>query len=223
MRIAYHNRKEEHVAKLLDDIAQTGADVAQGVSDKVSDLTQNLVPGKQKKAQKNGKLVRKQLDRWQSSLRDTVGSGVSAAQDALQSGIDYTQATLIKNPKQARKRLKKAQKNLKKAQATLQERVGSGLTSTQKVWQQGTKQAQQAASSAREQAQQAAINAREMKENWQRRREKARRRAARARTLFRWGVVVGVVLALLYAPTAGSEVRRRIVEQFQKGRAMLGF
>lgn len=200
------------MAKLLDDIAQTGADVAQGVSDKVSDLTQNLVPGRQRKAQKNGKLARKQLGRWQSSLRDTVGSGVSAAQDVLQSGIDYTQATLIKNPRQARRRLKKAQKNLKKVQSTIQERVGSGLASTQKAWQQGTKQAQQAA-----------MNAREMRGNWQLRREQARRRAARARTLFRWGVVAGVVLALLYAPTTGSEVRRRIVEQFQKVRAMLGF
>jgi len=200
------------VAKLLDDIAQTGADVAQGVSDKVSDLTQNLVPGEQRKAQKNGKLARKQLDRCQSSLRDTVESGVSAAQYALQSGIGYTQAALVKNPRQARRRLRKAQRNLKKVQSTFQERVGSGLTGTQKAWQQGTKQAQQAA-----------INAREMKENWQLRREQARRRVARARTLFRWGVVAGVVLALLYAPTAGSEVRRRIVEQFQKVRAMLGF
>jgi len=200
------------VGKILDDIAQTGVDVAQGVSDKVGDLTQNLVPGKQKKAQKNGKLVRKQLDRWQSSLRDTVGSGVSVAQDALQSGIDYTQAALIKNPRQTRRKLKKAQKNLKKAQAAIQDRVGSGLTSTQKVWQQGTKQAQQAATSARE-----------MRENWQQRREQARRRAARARTLFRWGVVAGVIVALLYAPTTGSEVRRRIVEQFQNVRAMFGF
>ena len=200
------------MAKLLDDIAQTGADVAQGVSDKVSDLTQNLVPGEQRKAQKNGKLARKQLDRCQSSLRDTVESGVSAAQYALQSGIGYTQAALVKNPRQARRRLRKAQRNLKKVQSTFQERVGSGLTGTQKAWQQGTKQAQQAA-----------INAREMKENWQLRREQARRRVARARTLFRWGVVAGVVLALLYAPTAGSEVRRRIVEQFQKVRAMLGF
>lgn len=200
------------MAKLFDDIAQTGADVAQGVSDKVSDLTQSLVPGRQRKAQKNGKLARKQLDRRQASLRSAIGSGVSAAQDALQSGIEYTQAALIKNPRQARKRLNKAQKNLKKVQSTLQERVESSLASTQKVWQQGTKQAQQAA-----------INAREMRESWQRRKEQARRRAARARTLFRWGVVVGIILALLYTPTAGSEVRRRIVEQFQKVRAMFGF
>jgi gas vesicle protein len=210
--MAHYNRQEEYVAKLFDDIAQTGADVAQDVSDKVSDLTQSLVPGRRRKAQKNGKLARKQLDRRQASLRSAIGSGVSAAQDALQSGIEYTQAALIKNPRQARKRLNKAQKNLKKVQSTLQERVESSLASTQKVWQQGTKQAQQAA-----------INAREMRESWQRRKEQARRRAARARTLFRWGVVVGIILALLYAPTAGSEVRRRIVEQFQKARAMLGF
>jgi gas vesicle protein len=204
------------------------------VGNKAKDLTQSLVPPRQKKPQKNGKMVSKQMGQWQTSLLNTVGSGVSAAQDTLQSGIDYTQAVFTKKPKQARKRWKKAQKKLKKAQSTLQQSMGTGLASTQKAWQQGTKQAQQSmgvglASTQKawqqgtKQAQQAASSAREMRDDWQRRRMRARRRVVRSRRFFRLGVAVGIVLALLYAPIAGSEVRRRIVERFQQTRAVLGF
>jgi len=48
------------------------------------------------------------------------------------------------------------------------------------------------------------------------------RRRQRARTLFRWGLVIGIVLALLYTPVPGEEVRRRIGEQWEQYKGYMG-
>ncbi|RAQ96061.1 YtxH domain-containing protein [Thermogemmatispora tikiterensis] len=45
---------------------------------------------------------------------------------------------------------------------------------------------------------------------WQQERERRARRRRRARLLFRIGLVVGIVLALLFAPRPGQETRRRL-------------
>ncbi|MBE3565770.1 MAG: YtxH domain-containing protein [Thermogemmatispora sp.] len=45
---------------------------------------------------------------------------------------------------------------------------------------------------------------------WQQERERRARRRRRARLLFRIGLLVGIVLALLFAPRPGQETRRRL-------------
>jgi phage-related protein len=100
--------------------------------------------------------------------------------------------------------LKKARKNLQGVQDT----VGTGLGKTQDLFGQSTKRAgkrwQQMASSAastRDAVQEQYVS-------YQRKRQQAR-------TLFRWGLVVGFVLALLYTPYPGSDVRSRLMTQWE--------
>ncbi|MBX5451125.1 YtxH domain-containing protein, partial [Thermogemmatispora sp.] len=53
-------------------------------------------------------------------------------------------------------------------------------------------------------------NLAEARAAWQQERERRARRRRRARLLFRFGLLVGVILALLFAPRPGQETRRRL-------------
>ena len=69
----------------------------------------------------------------------------------------------------------------------------------------------------------AARNVRKVSDDRQHSYERAARRRARNRRLFRWGLIVGIVLALLYTPVAGPEIRRGLAEQFNQLRTVVGF
>ncbi|WP_376795095.1 hypothetical protein [Thermogemmatispora sp.] len=53
-------------------------------------------------------------------------------------------------------------------------------------------------------------NLAEARAAWQQERERRARRRRQARRLFRFGLLVGIVLALLFAPRPGQETRRRL-------------
>ncbi len=53
-------------------------------------------------------------------------------------------------------------------------------------------------------------------------RERKARRKANAQGLFRFGLIVGLVIALLYTPTPGAQIRQQLGQQFNKYRGQLG-
>jgi hypothetical protein len=119
--------------------------------------------------------------------------------------MGVAQDTLAKSAKQAQKNLKKAQKNM-------QETVGASLAKTQDLLGESSKRASKS-------LQQVAASAVEAKAAMQEQYASYQQKRQSARTLFRWGLVVGVVLALLYAPYSGAEVRRRLMAQWEQARS----
>ncbi len=138
----------------------------------------------------------------------------------MQTGVVAAQQALQENTKKASKNLKKAQKNLKKMQSPVQNSVQSGLAKTQDVLQTGLGATQTALAKKAAQAgkglQQVKDNVSDMQESAQARAAAAKRKKARARFLFRVGLVAGVVAILLYTPWPGSETRQRLSEYWQQ-------
>src|SRR5262249_53428608 len=106
----------------------------------------------------------------------------------------------------------KAQKNMQKMQGPLQKNVRSGLAKTSDVLGKST-------SKATDSLKQATTRAKELQESWQEQSIQRQRRRKRAKIVFRWELIFGVALALLYSPIAGSEVRQRIGKGWQESSA----
>jgi uncharacterized membrane-anchored protein YhcB (DUF1043 family) len=181
-------------------------------------LAQGLMKYNQKRTRKNLKKARKNLKSAQGTLQDTLQDTLKprweATQAALQTGVGVAQDTLTKSAKQAQKQ---AQKNLKLAQKNLksvQDTVGVSLAKTQDLLGEGSKRASKG-------LQQVATSALVAKEAMQEQYVSYQHKRQRARTLFRWGLVVGVVLALLYTPYSGAQVRRRLMEQWEQVRSYI--
>src|SRR5438105_1495624 len=128
---------------------------------------------------------------------------VEKARDTLQSGTTLAQVALAESAKKAQKNLKKAQDNLKDLQAAVQDNVGSGLTATQDALSKRSKLASQT-------LQQIASSAKDTGDDLQDRYASYVQKRKRARKLFRWGLIAGIVLAFLYSPLTGEEARRRV-------------
>jgi hypothetical protein len=114
-----------------------------------------------------------------------------------------------KNLKKAQKNMQKAQKNMQKAQGPLQSNVRASLAKASEAIGKSTSQAQYG-------LKQATTRAKEVQESWQEQSARRQRKRKRARMVFRWGLIAGVALALLYSPIAGSEVRQRIGKGWQQ-------
>ncbi len=159
----------------------------------------------QKKAQKNLKKV-------QRTVQKSLQSGVSTTQDALQTGLGVAQVALERNVKRVNKNLKKAQKNLNKnlknLQGPLQENLQTGLSRTQDVLSTNAKRATKNLKKAQE-------NLKDKRDTLQTQLIRRARRRRRARTIFRLGLLTGIVLVLLYTPWPGSETRNRIMQSLQ--------
>jgi hypothetical protein len=159
----------------------------------------------QKKAQRNLKKV-------QRTVQKSLQSGVSTTQDALQTGLGVAQVALERNVKRVNKNLKKAQKNLNKnlknLQGPLQENLQTGLSMTQDVLGKNAKRATKNLKKAQE-------NLKDKRDTLQTQLVRRARRRRRARTIFRLGLLTGIVLVLLYTPWPGSETRNRIMQSLQ--------
>lgn len=137
-----------------------------------------------------------------STAQDTAQAGLSKTQEALQAGLEAAQVMLQKGQKRAAKNLKKAQKNIKPLAGAAQDSLQSGLTQTQRTLQKSAKKAGES-----------------LQQTMQDRRDAIRDRMARAarkrkrnRTLFRVGLVSGLIAALLFTPWPGSETRHQVAE-----------
>lgn len=159
----------------------------------------------QKKAQRNLKKV-------QRTVQKSLQSGVSTTQDALQTGLEMAQVALEQNVKRVNKNLKKAQKNLNKnlknLRGPLQENLQTGLSRTQDVLGKNAKRATKNLKKAQE-------NLKDTRDTLQTQLVRRARRRRRARTIFRLGLLTGIVLVLLYTPWPGSETRNRIKQSLQ--------
>ena len=156
----------------------------------------------------------------QGKVQKNVQSSWGQAQDLLQTGVVAAQQALQENTKKASKNLQKAQKNLQKMQGPVQNSVQSSLAKTQDVLQTGLGATQAALAKKAAQAgkglQQVKDDVSDMQESAQARAATAKRKKARARFLFRVGLLAGVVAILLYTPWPGSETRQRLASTGNK-------
>lgn len=168
-------------------------------------LAQGLMKFNQKRSKKKFKKARQTLLDVQDTLQQNLKPRWNVTQAALQAGMEAAQETLTKS---AQKNLKKAQKNLQ----SVQEILGTNLARTQDLLGEGSKRASRG-------LQQAASSAVDMKEAMREQYASYQRKRQRGRSLFRWGLIVGIVLALLYTPYPGAEVRRRLFTQWEQLRS----
>jgi ABC-type transporter Mla subunit MlaD len=188
-------------------------------------LLQGLLRLQEKQARKNAREATHQArhvrstvqDRLQPTLSKTqelLQEGRETAQDTLQSGWETSQRALKKNAKRARKRLKKTQKNLKHMQKAVQENVESGLSRVQENLKSGWSATQDTVEGSQQvlkRLTQVGSNARDTRKAMQKRYKHYQRKRARGRASFRWGLVMGFVLTLLFTPVAGAETRRHLM------------
>jgi gas vesicle protein len=177
--------------------------VAQTTSAKAKDVARST----SKNVRSTSKSVRNSAQDTLASAKDTVQLAYTQVQKSMKAGwnkilVWLTSAIAIAGAF-IQKNMCKAQKNLQKMQGSLQSNVRSSSAKTSKVIGNGTSKAQYGLKLATTRAQ-------EMQEAWQEQSARRQRKRKRARMLFRWGVISGVALALLYSPIAGSETRQRI-------------
>src|SRR5205085_2459338 len=138
--------------------------------------------------------------------------GLTRTQKMLLMALDLSQNLLRRNSrrrnlqKQANKNLKKAQKRLSSLQETVQENVQSSLSKTQDTLQLGLGLAQDVMDK----------NVKGVQDSLQDRIEAYQRKRARAKFLFRMGLLAGVVLSLLYTPWPGSQTRQLLGAYWQQ-------
>lgn len=190
------------------DALSTGLTMAQDLLKYNRPSPSSFESKKVKQAQKTAQQTQKTIDTSWAQTLELIGTGLAA----LQTGLNLAQVTLQKNTQKAQKNLLKAQNRLKEMQG----RVGTGWERTQGTLSTGSKQAYQRFS-------QAATTAKDLRYIAQEQFTAYQRRRKRAKKLFRLGLVLGLVMALLYAPISGSEARHRLVAQWQEYRSYLGW
>jgi len=201
----------QSTASTVQDTVQSGLTKTQQVFLGGLDLVQELLQRNfkrrnlKKQSSKNLKKAQKKL----GNLQDTVQSGLSKTQDTLQTSLSVAQDAWSKNAKTASKNLKKAQKNLSSLQDTVQDNLQSGLGTAQDVLDKSAK-------SASKSLKKVTKNVKDVQDTVQDRIKSYQRKRARAKFLFRVGLVAGIVLALMYTPLSGSETRQQLREYWQQ-------
>jgi hypothetical protein len=192
------------------DVAQTAyskaKDVSQSAYVSAKDVAQSTYSSAKDVAQDKFEDVRMNA----LKLLTTLSAALTVAQKLL----DY-------NQKKAGKQLKKTRKNLLSAQDTMQDLVETNWKKTQKALDKGSKKASKAldvgskkASKGLKQVQSSAkdvtASVKDISGSVIEQYERYQRKRKRARAIFRWGLIIGVIVAFLYTPLPGSEVRRRV-------------
>ncbi len=149
-----------------------------------------------------------------AQMQKSIQQGWNKTRTWLAIGAAIAVTFAQKNMRQAQKNLEKAQKSLQKTQISLQSNIRSGMAKTSDVIGKSTSKAGLS-------FQRAATRAKELQHSWQEQSIQRQRRRKRAKMAFRWGLIFGVVLALLYSPIAGSEMRQRISKGWQQSSAFL--
>jgi hypothetical protein len=129
--------------------------------------------------------------------------------------LGVAQEVFQKSAKSASKSLEQAQKQLGGIPDVVQGSVQSGLSKTQEALGKGAQQATESLMQAGETVMGVPDTLQDQYASFVRKRK-------RARMLFRWGLLVGIVLALLYTPVPGSQVRAMLAQQWEHYRSYLG-
>jgi len=175
-----------------------------------SALLQSLLHSQERTARKSRRGATRQARHFRNAVQDTFQPTWSKTQDVIGEGLETTEVTLQKRVKRARKNLRKTQKNLKHLQKAAQENLESGWSAARDKWEEGSQQVSRNLTKV-------GSNAQGASKTIQKRYRHSQRKRARARALFRWGLVIGFVLALLYTPITGAEIRHRIILFWKKG------
>jgi hypothetical protein len=204
----------------VQDTVQSGVSKAQQALLLRVGARQGLLKGQQKRTTKNLKKVQKKGQKNLKNIQATLRSGVSKTLEVLQMGLGVAQEVLEQNMKRANKNLRKTRKTLKNLQGTLQDNMQSGLSQTQDVLLTGVGTTQdvlgKSAQGAAKGLKKAQENLEDTRASFQTQMKRRASRRRRAKTIFRLGLLSGIVLALFYAPWPGSETRRRLVENWQR-------
>ncbi len=178
----------------FDDVTETGTAVLSDLGDRASTIAQaasNSTKKIQKQALKNLKNLQQATQENGASVLSDLGDRASTVAQAASASTKKMQ--------------KQAQKNLQNLKQATQENLESGWSTARSKWEDGSQQV-------RENLAQIGSNVQDAREASQKRAKANKRARARARTVFRWGLVIGVVLVLLYTPISGAEVRQRIAD-----------
>lgn len=206
--------------------ARLGLQRAQVAATVGSALLQGFLHSQERQARKNQRKLAHQADHARGVFEDRLQPawaktqevlqvGREATQDTLQNAWETSQHVLEKRMKRARKQLRKTRKNLKHMQKAAQENLKSGWATTQDTVGEGSQLVSRS-------LMQLGSNAKDASKAVQKRYKHYQRKRTRARKLFRWGLVVGLILALLFAPASGAETRRRLAafwEQYKQSLA----
>jgi hypothetical protein len=213
----------ENVKDAAQSAYEATKDVAKSTLETTKDVAQSTLGTTKDVAQSTYGNVQHSVKSGMSKTQGALAAGAGTAAVLLHQGQKYND----KNAKKAQKNLgifqsrahdaydtssKLAQKNLKKNQQRLehlqrkvQDNVVPGLVATQDTLSKKAKKANK-------NLQDAASNVQKQYAHYQQKRQ-------RAKTLFRFGIVAGVVAALLLTPLTGSEVRKRIADLWSRGRS----
>jgi len=158
------------------------------------------------------KLVRKTSENGLAAYdqaRSRVQPTLVKTQDVLQDSLDTARKTLKKSLSTTQDTLqqqaKNAQKNAKRLQRSAQNRLDAGLSATQDMLEDTSKGIQKNLASVNSSIKGAGTTL-------QTRYKRAKAKRARAKGLFRWGLILGLILALCFAPMRGSQARERIAQ-----------
>jgi hypothetical protein len=187
---------------------------------KVTNMTSAKAHKVARSSSKDIKDIKNSAQDTLASAKDTVQLAYAEVEKSMRRGWNKTLTWLAlavsivvpilqKNMQKAQNNINKVQKNLEKIQGPVQSNVRSKLARTSQALGKSTSAAQGS-------LQQARTRAKEMQVSWQEQSIQRQRRRERAKRAFRWGIVLGVVVALLYSPIAGSEARQRISQGWQQ-------
>ncbi len=153
--------------------------------------------------QKNRRKVAHNMRYLQNMLQGSTG----ATQDTLKAGLEAAHNTLQQSAQGAQKKLKHGQKSVQQRIAsdwsTMQDSLESGWSAVQDRIVGDSMQIHENLS-------QVVANTKDAKKALQKRYKRYQHKRAWRRRLFRWGMVSGFLLALLFAPISGMETRKRI-------------
>jgi type I site-specific restriction endonuclease len=141
--------------------------------------------------------------------QDTVLSSLAKTQDTLQTGLSSAQDVWQQNVKRANKNLNKARKKMKPVLESAQESIQFGFDLAKDAWQQNVKNANKNLKKAKK-------SITDVQQSVQNQLAGYARKRKRVRNVFRLGLLVGIVLALLYTPWPGSDTRRQLIAWWQR-------
>jgi hypothetical protein len=188
--------------------------VAKTTSAKAKDLVRSTSQRLQKNRPDSFASAKDTTQLTYAEMQKNVKQGWDKTRTWLAVGIALAATFIQQNMRKAQEKLEQAQKNLQEMQGPIQSNVRSGMTKTSDVIGKSTIKA-------RSGFQQATTKAKERQSSWQEQSTQRQRRRKQAKALFRWGLICGVALALLYSPMTGSEMRQRLGKGWQQSSAFL--
>jgi hypothetical protein len=187
----------QHTYGNVQEKLHTGVDKASTTLSAILNLAGMLLRRKQKQAEKaTSKKARGPFSNFQKAIQNRINTGFEKASDTWTSGAEDVQSQFRKGAKEAQKNLAKTQRGFSSAF----DKANDDLIHL------GDKRARKSPSRA--------TTAEGMRTSVQ--------NGGAGRTIFRVGLLTGVLLALLYTPIAGSDVRKQIAKKWDEYRTYLG-